>query len=239
VPDVLVPKEIDAESALRLRDDVHEALAGVRSPVVLRGSTECFCAGVSLHAVAAGGDPTAPVQAVADALEDLLHARVPTIAVVEGPAVGGGVGLLAACDRVLATQGATFALPELLYGLVPLVILPALRRRVDLARWTWLALTGVARDAAEARALGLVDEVVSPEALAGRLQTTERLLARVDPTALASTRAHLLPRAELHAELQRAVAATVARLTDPGVRNAMATYLRDGQPPWVTLRRDP
>jgi enoyl-CoA hydratase/carnithine racemase len=237
VPDVLVPKEIDAESALRLRDDVREVLAGARAPVVLRGSPECFCAGVSLHAVAAGGgDPTAPVQAVADALEELIHARVPTVAVVEGPAVGGGVGLLAACDRVLATQGATFALPELLYGLVPLVILPALRRRMDLARWTWLALTGVARDAAEARALGLVDEVVSSEALAGRLQATERLLARVDPAALAATRAHVLPRAELHAELQRAVAATVARLTDPDVRNAMATYLRDGQPPWVTRR---
>jgi enoyl-CoA hydratase/carnithine racemase len=191
---------------------------------------------VSLHAVATGGDPRPSVQAVADALEELLHAPVPSIAIVEGPAAGGGVGLLAACDRVLATDEATFALPELLYGLVPLVILPSLRRRMDLVCWTWLALTGVARGATEARDLGLVDEVVSADAVGERLARTERLLGRVDSAALACTREHVLPRGALHDELERAVAATVARLTDPGVRNAMATYMRDGNPPWETRR---
>ena len=77
---------------------------------------------------AADGDITAAMDAFASALTAIR--RAPTVAFVDGDAHGGGCGLAAACDLVAATPKASFALPELLLGLVPGAILPALLDRM-------------------------------------------------------------------------------------------------------------
>jgi enoyl-CoA hydratase/carnithine racemase len=234
VSEIQLPEELDSRTAVRLAEQIVRALDEPDGPLVLRGTPGCFCRGVSLSEVATTTtDPLPWVQVFGVGMQRLLQAPVPTIAVVEGPAVGGGVGLLGACDRVIATPAATFAMPELLWGLVPVVIVPSLRRRVDVARLVWLALTGFARTAAEALELGLVDEVVAPEELPARLASTLRQVGRVDPKALACLRAHVAAPDALHGELERALAATVDRLTDPRVRAGISAYLRDGTPPWV------
>jgi enoyl-CoA hydratase/carnithine racemase len=232
VPEVRVPEEIDAASAVKLRDDLRAAIEPARGPLVLRGGSTVFCRGVSLAAAAKAADPLASVQAVAEGLAALLLSPVPTIAVVEGPAVGGGVGLACACDHVLATPGASFAMPELLYGLVPVVIVPALRRRITVARLFALALSGAARPADEALDLGLCDEVVPARTLTARLERIERQFGRVDAAALAVLRAHVAHPAALRAELDEAARATAARLTNGTVRARLSAYLSDGTSPW-------
>jgi enoyl-CoA hydratase/carnithine racemase len=232
--EIRLPEELQPTSADALRDAIEKALApdALRGPIVLRGSSTAFCGGVSLAAAAGAGDPRTPVAAVASAIESLLLSRLPTIAVVEGPAVGGGVGLAAACDRVIATERASFALPELLYGLVPVVIAPCLRRRISLHDFFWLAMTGAARSAEEARTLGLVDEIVAADALETRLAAIARMLSRVDPVALSRARAHLFSRDRLHEELEQAVTATVERLLDPKVRARLSAFVHEGTAPW-------
>ena len=80
---------------------------------------------------------------------------------MEGAARGGGVGLAAACDVVVASEDSSFALPELLFGLLPAVALPFLLDRISIQAIRLWALTGHSRSAAEAMADGLVDQIAS------------------------------------------------------------------------------
>ena len=112
----------------------------------------------------------------------------PLVAVVDGRAIGGGMGLACACDWVLATERSTFALPELLWGLVPAIIWPIITDRMapHVARqWT---LTAHARSAAEGLAVGLVDDLVADGQLDAAVRRATRMLRRLDPTALVRLR---------------------------------------------------
>jgi polyketide biosynthesis enoyl-CoA hydratase PksH len=97
-----------------------------------------------------------------------------TVAIVGGRASGGGVGLAAAMDVVLATHEASFTLSEALFGLVPANILPFLVRRLGIQRSRYLALTTRTLSASEAQLAGLADEVTNdPD------ESLRRLLLRI------------------------------------------------------------
>jgi cyclohexa-1,5-dienecarbonyl-CoA hydratase len=91
-----------------------------------------------------------------------------TVALVDGNCLGGGLELASACDLVIATERARFGLPEIKLGCYPPVALALYPRRIGLGRTLELALTGRLFDAAEAVRLGLVDEIVAPDRMAGR-----------------------------------------------------------------------
>jgi methylglutaconyl-CoA hydratase len=145
--------------------------AGVRV-VVLRGAGSVFCAGADIGEMRAAGSAS-PEQNEADArrfakmLECLERQPQPTVALVNGAAYGGAVGLVAACDIALAGAGARFVLSEVRLGLVPAMISPYVIRAIgtrEARRW---CLTGEAMDAATALRIGLVHELAEDTALAG------------------------------------------------------------------------
>lgn len=154
--------------------DVIEALAevfedlrgadGVRA-VMLAGEGKSFSAGADLDWMRAAADYTQSdnledAQGLADMLEALRLLPQPTIALVHGPAVAGGMGLVAACDIALATEGAVFGLSEVRLGLIPAVISPYVIEAIGpRAARRWF-LTGERFDAREAHRLGLVHAVV-------------------------------------------------------------------------------
>ena len=76
---------------------------------------------------------------------------VPTLAVVTGAAMGGGCGLAAACDRVVAAEDALFAMPEVVLGVAPAQIAPFIVRRLGATRARWLMLSAARLTAAAAR----------------------------------------------------------------------------------------
>lgn len=133
--------------------------------VVIEGREEAFCDGLDLRLVGADaaegrGEATAAgLAGLADLLVSLRNDPRPVLALVEGRAMGGGVGLAAGADLVLASRQATFALPETLFGLVPGVVFPFISARVGVPRTLALALGGRTLSAEEACAWGLVDEV--------------------------------------------------------------------------------
>lgn len=138
--------------------------------VMLTAAGPVFCSGLDL------GEATQ--RSCADEVIPLLRelvmrvARSPliTIAVVNGAAIGGGVGLAAACDLVIAGPQATFRLTETLLGLIPAAILPVIARRTGDHRALALALTAEELDAAAAARAGLADQsVTDPGAAALRL----------------------------------------------------------------------
>lgn len=202
-----------------------EAGAGARVLVIESEGAE-FCTGMDLASALARerAELQAGFQRYADCLARLASGAAATVAVVRGAASGGGVGLAAACDLVVAAPQATFALPELRFGLVPAVILPALRGRLGLHRIRRLALTGDALTAAEAEAWGLVDYVADdPKAATLRLV---RKLLRARPQAVATLK-------RWSGGAIDGPAQTAADLHDPELRNALKGLLDGGEaPPW-------
>lgn len=89
----------------------------------------------------------------------------PTVARVQGAALGGGVGLACACDLAIAADNASFAVSEARFGILPAVIGPYVVNAVGKRHAKRLALTTTRIAAAEALAIGLVQQVVAPEAL--------------------------------------------------------------------------
>jgi isohexenylglutaconyl-CoA hydratase len=165
--------------------------------LVLSGSGGHFCAGadfgrfLELMQGAAGhaDDPIAHYNRQFGAmLERLAALPVPTVAMVTGVAMGGGCGLAAACDRVIAANDATFAMPEVTLGVAPAQIAPFVVRRAGARRARWLMLSAARLKAPEAHAAGLADVVVPAAELRAALEADLRLLAAAEPAALRATK---------------------------------------------------
>ncbi|MEU2350025.1 enoyl-CoA hydratase-related protein [Modestobacter sp. NPDC049651] len=173
----------------QLTDALTAALADDAVRVVVLDHTgRVFCSGMDLTEAtgAAAGD-----QGVTEfpALLSLLWTSPkPVVAVVRGPARAGGIGLLAACDVVVAGAAATFALSEVRLGLVPGVISAVVRPRMHPAALHRLALTGEVFGAAEAAAAGLVDLAVPDDEVDATVAAEVTALAAGSPTALAETK---------------------------------------------------
>ena len=165
--------------------------------LVLSGAGGHFCAGADFAGFLALMQ-TAPGQAddpivrynrgFGAMLERVAALSVPTIAVVGGVAMGGGCGLAAACDRVIAADDATFAMPEVTLGVAPAQIAPFVVRRAGARRARWLMLSGARLKAAGALAQGLADVVVPSSGLRAALEADLRLLATAEPAALRATK---------------------------------------------------
>ena len=180
------------------------AIAGSRPEtraLVIRGAGGTFCAGgdfsrfrelMASAAPAEGPDPIAVFNRGFGAMLERLQAcPVVTIAVVEGAAMGGGVGLAAACDFVLAGGTAQFGMPEVTLGLPPAQIAPFVASRLGVGTALRLMLTGRRITAAQALACGLADEVLEPAALNDRVNALLTELGRAEPAALRATKAIL------------------------------------------------
>lgn len=124
----------------------------------------------------------------ASVLASLLDSPKPTLAFVDGRALGGGLGIAAACDWVTATDRSSFGLPELSWGAIPAVIWPIIVTRMTEAvarRWT---LSCDPRTATVAQAAGLVDELVSVNQSWAAVKRTVEMLERAEPMAVRTLR---------------------------------------------------
>ena len=121
-------------------------------------------------------------------LEQLASLPVPTLAIVRGSAMGGGCGLAAACDRVIASDDAVFAMPEVTLGVAPAQIAPFVARRIGATRARWLMLSAARLRAAAARDDGLADIVVPASELVATVREALLALAAGEPAALRATK---------------------------------------------------
>jgi methylglutaconyl-CoA hydratase len=131
-------------------------------------------------------------RATAEAVQRLNMAPVPTVALVQGGCFGGGTGVVAACDVVIAADNAVFSIAEVRWGLTAAIIIPQLNDAIGVRQARRYALTGERFNAAEARRIGLVHEVVPLAELAA---AGDRVVAHVlenGPEAIAQTKAQIL-----------------------------------------------
>jgi enoyl-CoA hydratase len=187
------PKQLNALDARTLEEieGVLATLGAARALVVTGGGDKAFVAGADIAAMSRIG----PVEArrfaelghrVLDRLEAL---PIPTIAAVNGYALGGGCELAMACDLVYASEKARFGQPEVNLGIIPAFGgTQRLQRRVGPARAMEMILTGDMVDAATAKAWGLALDVLPPEKLLEHAIGQARKIASKGPGAVAAAK---------------------------------------------------
>jgi enoyl-CoA hydratase/carnithine racemase len=132
--------------------------------ILLDANGKDFCSGMDL-AEALEADPDEMLPLHQELFSIGARLRKPMVAVVQGAAVAGGLGLALNAHIVVASSVARFGLPEVRIGLWPYVILPVVAAATGLRKATELSLTGRIVDAEEACRIGIVDVLVEPEAL--------------------------------------------------------------------------
>ncbi len=165
--------------------------------VVLKGAGKQFQAGADLtwlNAVRTGShdENVRASRATAEAVDRLNRLSVPTLALVQGFCVGGGTGVLAACDVVIAADTAKFAISEVRWGLTAAIIIPQLNDAISARQVRRYALTSERFDAAEARRIGLVHEVVPAADLEAAGERMIKQILENAPVAMAETKAFAL-----------------------------------------------
>ena len=212
--------------------------------LVIHGAGGHFCAGGDFSGFMAlmqtepgqAGDPIARYnREFGTLLERLVSLPVPTVAVVTGIAMGGGCGLAAACDRVIAADDATFATPEVTLGVAPAQIAPFLVRRAGARRARWLMLSGARLKAPEALGAGLADVVVPSAELREALSADLKRLLSAEPAALRATKriVNRALEAPLGESLDSASQEFAGLLRHGAAREGIAATLAKRAPAWA------
>lgn len=156
--------------------------------VVLTGAGSAFSAGGDLGSFSGTVEPSrSPIRPRSlTELFPAMHALgKPIIAMVNGAAMGGGLGLMTACDVVVASDQATFGMPEIKVGLWPMMIMSEIVRNVGRKNALDLMLSGRHIQAQEAQALGLVTRVVPHDRLEAETLALARAIATNSPATMA------------------------------------------------------
>ncbi len=207
--------------------------------VVLRGSGKHFCVGAEIGAAAPAQEgPRTTIPALCVALDALPK---PTVALVHGACIGGGVALLSCCDIVLAARGAFFSLPEVRLGFAPGPLIPLFLRAIDARSLRRYLLSGERFAAEEAMRVGLVHELCEPEGAGAALARLLDELLCAGPNAVAQAKRLLLrfaqppPSQELLAELQREFE---HGFNSPEAAEGRASFREKRKPRWFTPEQD-
>ena len=182
--------------------DALGATSGLRA-VLITGNGRHFQAGADLKWMdavrrASHAENVRISRGTAEVMRRLNAAPVPTVALVQGGCFGGGTGLIASCDVVIAADDAVFSIAEVRWGLTPAIIIPQLNDAIGVRQVRRYALTGERFGAAEARRIGLVHEVVPLAELAAAGERMIGKLLENAPVAIAETKADALASAFGH-----------------------------------------
>lgn len=208
--------------------------------LVLAGRGKSFSAGADLNwmkraAAHTVDDNLRDAQALAAMLRTLAELKKPTVARIQGAALGGGMGLAAACDIAVASTAAVFATSEVRFGIIPAAISPYVLRAIGARQAYRYFQTAERIDAARAREIGLVHETVAPEALDAKVTEIAAALLAGGPAAQAAAKD--LIRAVDHQPVnQSLVDETAHRIAylraTPEAREGIAAFLEKRQPNW-------
>jgi len=226
--------EMDAAFATLIEDD------GVRV-ILLAGAGKHFSAGADLQWMRRASEASfdwnvEDARRFAAMLARIDSCPKPTVARVQGAALGGGVGLACACDIAIASESASFSVSEAKFGILPAVIGPYLVNAVGKRQARRLALTTERIDATQALAIGLVQRVVTATELDHAVDTTVQQLCAGGPNAHREIKAYLaqLAVAPVTPEVRELTAQTIARVRGTEeAREGFDAFLNKRPPNWA------
>ena len=209
--------------------------------VVLAGRGKSFSAGADLNwmkRAANNGldDNLNDARALAHMLRTLAEMKKPTIARIQGAALGGGMGLAAACDIAVASTKAVFATSEVKFGIIPSAISPYVLRAIG-ARQAYRYFQSAERiDAHRALDIGLVHETVEPEQLDAKISDIVDSLLQGGPLSQAAAKdlIRTVNGRPINDTLVDDTAHRIAHLrATPEAREGIAAFLDKRQPSWM------
>ena len=227
---------------LQLLDGLTQAAAhpGLRV-LLLAANGKSFSAGADLGwmrrmADASRDDNLRDAQKLSELMDALNRFPAPTVARVQGAAMGGGVGLIACCDIVLAADNVMFALSEVRLGLAPAVISPYVIAKIGASQARRYFVTAERFSARQALAIGLVHEVVEQGVLDAATAAMLTTLLANGPQAMRAAKAlvGLVAGSQDADVLQAATAGVIAdlRASEEG-REGLRAFLEKSQPTWI------
>lgn len=204
--------------------------------IVLTGAGDGFSAGGDLKQLSGDEGPAlAPKGDYADLLLRFSALGKPTIAKVNGLAMGGGLGLVAGCDFAIAKESAVFGTPEIRRGLFPMMIMAVLARVVSRRRLLEMMLLGEKLSAQQAADIELITRAVPDERLDAEVDALATKLAAQSPTALR------MGLAAYHHQADRALEDALPYLRDQlfailgtdDAREGLAAFIEKRAPRWT------
>jgi methylglutaconyl-CoA hydratase len=222
--ETMIAEVTAAFQALNERDDVRA--------VVLAANGKAFCAGADLNS---DEENRADAMRLAAMLSAIYRCNKPVIARVNGDAYAGGMGLICACDMVVAVDTARFCLSEARLGLIPATIAPYVIRALGEQASRRYFTTAELFDCATALRLGLVSEAVSEDQLDATVQQLAETLCANGPHAVRACKQLVQDIAgrELDEALIEDTAGRIARVRASAEgREGVASFLEKRQPAW-------
>ncbi len=229
----LIEEIRDAVEELAEDDDVRV--------IVLTGEGDYFCAGADIGymrdtANFSYEENQQDARELAEMFGAVENCPKPVVARVKGAAIGGGVGLVAAADVVVAEEGTVFAFSEVRLGISPATIAPFILRKIGHSQARSLFLSGERFGATRACEIGLVHQVAAEGQLDGEVQEKVEGLLAGGPEALSATKALLRELGEASSdEATEATARRIAELrTGDEGQEGLAAFLEKREPFWST-----
>jgi methylglutaconyl-CoA hydratase len=209
--------------------------------IIITGAGDSFCTGADVAEMRASKSLDNPEEQwgadaadFRDLLARMLEITKPIIAAVHGPALSGGAALAAACDIVVASDQATFGLPDPQHGLVAGLAAPLLSFRVGAGHAARLLLTGETIDAQEARRIGLFHDLVAPDLTWARAMELARQCAAGAPEAIQLTKRLLNETLgeNLATQLSAGAIMTATARTTEAAEEGLAALIEGRRPEW-------
>jgi methylglutaconyl-CoA hydratase len=217
-------------------DDIEKTHTRV---VILTATGKAFCAGIDLDLLQAIARQSAAEnqedsRRIAKMFRKIWSYSRPIIAAVNGHALAGGCGIATLCDFTIAVPEAKFGYTEVKIGFLPAIVSVFLTRQVGEKRARDLLLTGRLIEAAEAKEMGLVNEIVPAERLMDRAHELAETILSASPSSITRAK-HLLVSAAaagVDHDLERAVLESARVRCTPDFKEGIAAFLEKRKPIW-------
>ncbi len=227
-------------------EEIHSGISELEANPSLRvflleAEGSAFCAGMDLAEMQQRAESENGQQqwhrdseVFAETLAAIFRLPVPTIAKIQGPVVAGGMGLVLACDILLASDQAFFMLPEPMRGITASMVTPLLIHRVGSGSATYMLLSGERIEAMQAKSLGMCHDVVPHENLGDRCDQMVATVLTGSQAALAITKQHLQQCAptDVLNDLSKSIAVSAKARETSDAREGLAAFLEKRKPSW-------
>lgn len=210
--------------------------------VILTGAGQSFCAGADLNWMSSMVKYTEEenfqdAKKLAQLYRELNYLPFPLIGKVNGHALGGGSGIVACCDYVVASSKALFGFTEARLGLIPSVISPFVIAKIGESQARAWFLSGERFSAEQAKSMNLIHEVVEPEKLDDSIELVKKRFLLAGPQAAREAKklvARVVQRSEAYEVLENDTCRRIAKLrVSPEGQDGMQALLNKSKPKWV------
>src|SRR5271163_1097121 len=230
---------INSKMVSEIQSALDEIENGRTRVAIFTGAGKSFCAGMDLEMLSnianqSSAENMDDSRRMAKMFRRIWSFSKPLIAAVNGAALAGGCGIATLCDFTIAVPEAKFGYTEVRIGFLPAIVSVFLTRQIGEKRARDLLLTGRIIEAAEAKEIGLITEVVPADHLMDRAHELASVLIAASPSSLTRAKRLLTSAAAagVDADLERAVLENARIRCTPDFKEGVASFLEKRKPVW-------